>query len=426
MILASNGYCATEFTSTINNANEDYNTLTLWESALDGNLTSGSLKCGSWDACSAGTCDMDNMTDGEAVTWDGGSSGGTLYHITNANGGSGGDQYMILISSGSLADDDEVTDATNTFIVAGAPDSCIVVAELFDDEGDLSDNLSIDGSTTSAANYLKITSPIGERHDGTDTGATLNPKLTPISSGRGIYANDPYTVVEWLNITGWFGTDKGAIEIGFDTGPGAPDYIVRNNLIHDNDSGVERPRGIYAQKYTRVNNNIVYGMVTNGSLGYGIQMKDARVAGRVTVYNNTIYNNSGGYGLRVEGTLGDPNAIVKNNISLGNGQPDFSFAADLVTNDYNASGDTTATGTNSVTGITSAIFVNDGSGTEDLHLVSSATSLIDDGVDLGTTAGVNIDIDGRDRDAEGDIWDIGADEYVSIGGVTFIPKIMMF
>ena len=55
-------------------------------------------------------------------------------------------------------------------------------------------------------------------------------------------------------------------------------------------------------------------------------------------------------------------------------------------------------------------------GSEDLHLKAGADA-IDAGTDLGTTpTGVNYDIDGRDRDAEGDVWDIGADEYVAVGG----------
>ena len=38
---------------------------------------------------------------------------------------------------------------------------------------------------------------------------------------------------------------------------------------------------------------------------------------------------------------------------------------------------------------------------------------IDAGNDLLTKNGVNFDIDGRDRDALADVWDLGADEFVS-------------
>ena len=84
------------------------------------------------------------------------------------------------------------------------------------------------------------------------------------------------------------------------------------------------------------------------------------------------------------------------------------------TNNNNLSSDTTASGTGSLTSKTATNqFVSIVGGSEDLHLKTGADA-IDAGTDLGTTpTGVNIDIDGRDRDLEGDTWDIGADEFVS-------------
>ena len=57
-------------------------------------------------------------------------------------------------------------------------------------------------------------------------------------------------------------------------------------------------------------------------------------------------------------------------------------------------------------------FVSTTGGSEDLH-IESGSHCIDEGVDLGTTNGVEIDINGRDRDSEGDTWDIGAHELVA-------------
>jgi len=54
-------------------------------------------------------------------------------------------------------------------------------------------------------------------------------------------------------------------------------------------------------------------------------------------------------------------------------------------------------------------FVSVGVGSEDLHLDVDSVCR-EAGVDLGTTNGVNIDIDGTDRDATGVTWDIGADQ----------------
>jgi hypothetical protein len=82
------------------------------------------------------------------------------------------------------------------------------------------------------------------------------------------------------------------------------------------------------------------------------------------------------------------------------------------------SSDTSASGTDSLVSKTSADqFVSNVSGSEDLHLKTGSDALRA-GVDLGTTNGVNIDIDGRDRDSNNDTWDIGADqcESCSVGG----------
>ena len=62
-------------------------------------------------------------------------------------------------------------------------------------------------------------------------------------------------------------------------------------------------------------------------------------------------------------------------------------------------------------------FISIVGGSEDLHLKAGADA-IRKGLDLGTTIpNANIDIDGRDRDAEGDTWAMGAHQFVSLGGL---------
>ena len=68
-------------------------------------------------------------------------------------------------------------------------------------------------------------------------------------------------------------------------------------------------------------------------------------------------------------------------------------------------------------------FVSITTDSEDLHLdVDSVCRKA--GVDLGTTNGVNIDIDGLDRDATGVTWDIGADQASTAD--TGSPAFLMF
>ena len=50
----------------------------------------------------------------------------------------------------------------------------------------------------------------------------------------------------------------------------------------------------------------------------------------------------------------------------------------------------------------------------------------EEGVDLGTANGVNIDIDQVDRDATDLTWDMGADQASTAGADTGNPAFLMF
>jgi len=104
--------------------------------------------------------------------------------------------------------------------------------------------------------------------------------------------------------------------------------------------------------------------------------------------------------------------ICKNVIATSCQTADFNGTSGTHSN--NLSSDTSASGTGSLTSkAASNQFVSTTGGSEDLHLKAGADA-IDAGTDLGTTpTNVNYDIDNRDRDALGDTWDIGSDEYVA-------------
>ena len=99
--------------------------------------------------------------------------------------------------------------------------------------------------------------------------------------------------------------------------------------------------------------------------------------------------------------------------------------------DYNLSDDTTsstyeAQGANSLKDKTAAQidFVSTVAGSEDLHLDTDSVCR-EAGVDLGTTNGVNIDIDQVDRDATGVTWDMGADQASTAGGASTSGKALL-
>src|SRR3990167_5214814 len=172
---------------------EDFGSLSSWESNTDEDLTVSTTKCGNWDTKSGVT--IANLT---AVTWDSGSSSGTIVHQSD-HAGTSLDQYMIKgITGGTLDDNDVVSDGTNTFTINGIPDSCIAVAQVYNDDGNLSDStFDMAGASTNSTNYRKITVPESERHNGTvsqgvlwNSTQTTNEGLLEIKESNGI--------VEWL------------------------------------------------------------------------------------------------------------------------------------------------------------------------------------------------------------------------------------
>jgi hypothetical protein len=296
--------------------------------------------------------------------------------------------------------------------------------ELYDDDGNLTDNPTIDGVTTNATYFMKLTSPVGERHNGT---VSQGAKIIKTNASI-LTVNGNYTVIEWIIFEVTADTAGAVDDVDVIKSLGQTGVVIKNNMVHlvlvDAGSGSDRWRGIRvgisadttAEYY--ILNNIVYGFNDGGASGnswdgvvleFGLNFFETKT---VYLYNNTIYNSTDSgmfFDVRNSATTG----YVVNNLSVGNGT-DFVFDADMTVgaNDYNASSDSSATGSNSLNTASTSDFVSVTAGSEDLHLVSVAVE-INEGDDLGTTQGVNFDIDNRDRDAQGDVWDIGADEFVA-------------
>ena len=275
--------------------------------------------------------------------------------------------------------------------------------------------LIINGWTTGVENYIQIIVPEEYRHDG--KAGTTNYRL----SGS-IDVVELYVRIEGIECL--TGTVNGLLRVSADTRSGS-DIRIEKNLIHDK-SNVGGASGIdnagFAYNATIVN-NIIYNITVpsgpfSGRHAYGI-----RAAQGWIVYNNTVYqvNNEDadgdGIGLNASST-----ALVKNNAvfdctSVGGLGLCINASA---TESYSCVSDTSATGTGSlINKSASNQFENITPGSEDLHLKAGSDCL---------TAGTNLSADPSfpfDDDIDGDTrsnWDIGADEFVSQGGL--LPILM--
>lgn len=316
------------------------------------------------------------------------------------------------------------------------------VGECYNDST-FAEDVVIDGGSTIGLSSITLTAATGEEHDGTaGTGA----RLVPSANGQGFLISSTVSTItlSWLE---WDGTDQfcrddGAILVA----TGSTNTInVANMLVYDSESsGAGLAPNLYRHDSGNANvmNCIFYGGTYTGGSGaapHAWARLNAGSSHTGQALNCTVHgcNNNGsgnGFGLSTLDTVGNEetvkNCIVTDIGGTTGGSTDCyqRSSPSNDTYDYNIASDTTASGANSHDSETASdLFVSVTDGSEDLHLKSGATNAIDGGEDLGTTpTGVNIDINGRDRDAQGDTWDIGAHEFVSGGGGdTFTPQVTL-
>lgn len=271
----------------------------------------------------------------------------------------------------------------------------------------------------------------GERHDGTaGTGARIVRTADSIVFEPLYDADLAPLIIEWLEID-QNGQSGVAIRPNDDSVTGKANQIFRNNIIHGtlSNSGAEA-YAVNSKGACTIINNLMYDIAGGGG--------DTQAAGGITASsnrdveasNNTVHglhhNRTNEYctGINVPNRAG---SIKKNNlvtaVTAATSSLQFCFSTTTTAVcDNNASEDETAdddedTASSSLINIVpSSIYASTTEGAEDFLLLASGSDAIGAGADLGTSNGVNVDILGRDRDAEGDTWDIGAHQFVASGG----------
>ena len=300
-------------------------------------------------------------------------------------------------------------DLDDTGVYASGDDA---VGEVYNDSV-YDESVAINGGGTVGLASRTLTVPSGERHDGT---AASGARIVASTTAKSITASVASTSIEWIEIdeNNLTFNDGSAIAIN-----GSNNGFVRNVMVHSVRG--RKPAGIKLGNHNftgTILNSLVYD-VDNSSDSSQAAVGIAAVIGSGTsptrVLNSTVFNirNSAGGATAVGITYSDlSQREVRNTVSVNCLSACFSPTTNAsATVSHNAASDTTATGTGSIDSITTADqFVSTVDGSEDLHLKAGA-DVIDAGTDLGTTpTGVNIDIDGFNRDSSGAAWDIGADE----------------
>jgi hypothetical protein len=279
-------------------------------------------------------------------------------------------------------------------------------------------NVAINGWTTDATRYIRIFTPPAERHDGKwntskyrlTAGTAFNRALQVVEGFvrlEGLQIEYVYSAVSAnmrpcvdlaLDATGDVRIDACIIQKG-----GRPAAGAGGNGVVSQST---------AQSKVTITNSVIYGGIEAGvSIAFGATMD---------ILNCTIVGNTT-HGILAHAT--GSTVAVTNTYSGGSATDAYSGTMTLTTCMHDTA--TSFTGSTGSIPYDTSNFTNVTGGSEDLHLVSGS-DLIDAGTDLGTTpTGVNIDIDGRDRDAEGDTWDIGADEFVSLAAAFLASSLII-
>ena len=259
---------------------------------------------------------------------------------------------------------------------------------------------TIDGWTTDATRYIRVYTPVAERHDGKwDTSAYR----LEVTDNFGIGSTENNIKIDGLQVfitLSTAGASDGITFISNNTGT----IEISNCIIKstgDNSGSAISQGGAGGSPVINVWNTVAYDFLRSGFVNGGIRSNFSGVT--LNVFNSTFYNfNSGVF--QQNGTVNITNSAVFGNVDDFNG---------TITVDYCASDD--GDGTNSVTPVDWDDVFEDVAG-RDFHLKSTDTDLIGAGTDDPGSGLYSDDIDGESRTSP---WDIGADEFVSVGG--FVP-----
>ena len=372
-----------EFVATVMESGGDFTSLFNWENTIDVDLTSSATRVFSHGGVTGTISHNDTVT---------GATSGATATVTYATS----TQILLDTISGNFQSGEQVyqTQDTNYVVISSGDEPAIAVAKI-DGLWSATDttDTTINHWTTDHDNYIKIYTTEIARHDGAwDTNAYRRSQII--------------IEEEFLWIDGLQFEDEGPNYNFVDS-----DYSelkFSNNIIENDNFYISSN----AAATYKIWNNVIQNYSGTSAAMYVYSNK-------AYIYNNTVYGN-GGYGIRR--ITGD--VIAVNNIVTGTTSDSY-YGTYATGTDYNFSGDADSPGVGSNNQTNQTFnFVDESN--NDFHLASKAANGVNEGFDISSSAtlnviaGISTDIDGAVRGADGQGWDVGADEvanpiYRSVG-----------
>jgi subtilisin-like proprotein convertase family protein len=376
--------------------------------------------------------DSDNNGSIDALAFIHGRTSSTVYTVKGKNGGApiatqekDNDwaiyrAYTSLANWQSQTENPNISEPTENDV---NPDKDLVAANTVMmvacyGDGQDSTELTIDGWTTGANNYVKIytpfsTSEVGasQRHSGT---WSTNAYRLVVSNAGAIVVSDNYVNFDGLQVyvSSVDYLDEEAIYYYDMTGTAVG--TVSNCIIRGVSTSNNYHCGIASYNVGTltlyVYNNIIYDFQGN-STNQGVVNDDAEST--FYLYNNTIHNCYSGIYVS-QGSI-----VAKNNLIKGSGNTYTYYGTFAAGTDYNSTDSTDTPGQGSHNRTSQTFSFVDESG-DNFHLTSGDTGARNWGTDLSSDSNLPFanDIDGEIRSGT---WDIGADEalpkliYRSVG-----------
>ena len=338
-------------------------------------------------------------------------NGNTEFVVKTATGGTPSNQTSTSVTSihheyASLADlEAGFTDANHVNNTNLTSANVIVFACCYYDHADYTadSGVQFDFGTTGEDNFVYIYTPTGgaesinnQRHGGSWDG---NKYAIADTTFHCLRLTESYLHVDGLQAT----TNNTSTYNGIILDAYRSYITIKNCIVKNAYYGIQCP-SLYSGA-AKIYNCVLYG---HNYVGIDLYGKSGAISRAI---NCTVYDSGGDadyhFGIRSSTDYCE----AHNCIVVESGHEDFD--SDLDSQSNNISSDATASGTGSQTNktLSDLDFVSTVSESEDLHIESTSCA-VDAGTDLSSSYGIWRDIDGNERDAT---WDIGADEFVSLG-----------